>query len=180
VKLPPTEKELMSNLKPFAPINIEGQDSEEGIVLSWTDNSAINAGYRIYRKQAATDWILVGEVNDIETFTDENVSKNQEYEYQVAAYNEVGERLSTQISISANQIVLGAIKSNSEFVYPNPVQEVLNINSEVTYQKFKIRDLSGKLIQAGDFKNVINVNELNSGVYLLQLDDTTQLKFIKE
>jgi hypothetical protein len=56
-------------------------------------------------------------------------------------------------------------------LFPNPASEILNINhsySEVTYNLFSI---DGKIIKSGNLENQqINISDLQSGVYLLQLN----------
>lgn len=179
VKLPATQTELISTLKPLAPVELKGVDSEEGIVLSWVDKSSINTGYNIYRKQASSDWTLIDTVNDLETFTDDSVSKNQEYFYRIAAFNDVGERFSTEIEISASRIVLGN-NSYTEIIFPNPAKEVIHLSTNKRYHSFKIINLSGKTIKMGNFSDSIEVGDLKSGYYILLLDNFIKFKFIKE
>ncbi|MBC8884155.1 T9SS type A sorting domain-containing protein [Flavobacterium piscinae] len=56
-------------------------------------------------------------------------------------------------------------------VYPNPASEIININhsyNEVTYNFFSI---DGKIIKSGNLENQqINIGDLQSGIYLLQLN----------
>lgn len=57
-------------------------------------------------------------------------------------------------------------------VYPNPFNETLNFNaSQLNEVQYVIRDITGKLIQSGNFiENMkLNTSFWNSGVYLIQL-----------
>ena len=69
------------------------------------------------------------------------------------------------------------IPENNIRIYPNPVQETLNIESDESVS-FKIYDLDGRLLLNGDGKS-IDVSALKAGTYLLQINNNT-LKFIKQ
>jgi hypothetical protein len=89
-----------------------------------------------------------------------------------------------------NSITLGIEKkeltSNNILVFPNPVQDFLNIettlNTEI--EKVIVTDISGKTILEQNQKtNQVNVQNLSKGIYLLQVlsgDKKWQSKFLKE
>lgn len=54
-------------------------------------------------------------------------------------------------------------------LYPNPVKDRLLLASKETYDRFEIRDVSGRLmINSNLNSNVINVSELINGIYFIQ------------
>ncbi len=56
-------------------------------------------------------------------------------------------------------------------IYPNPTVEVINIDSKYTFEKYRIYNNEGKLIQKSKItNNKINVSELSKGQYVLMLD----------
>jgi len=56
-------------------------------------------------------------------------------------------------------------------VYPNPASEVLNINHSYSDVTFNLFTIDGKIIKAGNLENQqINISDLQSGIYLLQLN----------
>lgn len=69
-------------------------------------------------------------------------------------------------------------------VYPNPVSDILKINSDKDFKEYEILDASGKIVS----KNIltskeININHLATGNYFIKLKDkqnTILLKFIKK
>lgn len=69
-------------------------------------------------------------------------------------------------------------------VYPNPVSEILQINTDKDFQEYEILDETGRLISKEKFSKIISVNSLNSGNYYIKLiskqKDFTLLKFIKK
>lgn len=65
-------------------------------------------------------------------------------------------------------------------VYPNPVRSKMKVKSTTPFMKYSIYDLSGQKLRAGKISNnVINVNNLKSGLYLLKLDNQI-VRFVKE
>lgn len=67
-------------------------------------------------------------------------------------------------------------------VFPNPVDDMLQVQSEVPIQLLRITDLSGREVYRTDAKQLnyqVNVSQLNGGVYLL-LIDTSEGKAVKK
>ncbi len=90
-----------------------------------------------------------------------------------------------QLDRSTSVTELAAIQNID--VYPNPAQNLLNIdiqgiNLNKTYQ-VKIYNLLGKFKMEETVKahqnNVLNVEELNAGVYFIKTDSGNTIKFIK-
>jgi hypothetical protein len=63
-------------------------------------------------------------------------------------------------------------------VYPNPVSDVLHIG-DVSFDRYKIYDLMGRLVQEGNFTTKIELrDQLSSGMYVLQLKEEGKLKSV--
>src|SRR6218665_2382941 len=55
-------------------------------------------------------------------------------------------------------------------IFPNPVQDYVNIESDKNFIAYKIIDESGKLISSKDFKgSKIDISNLKTGVYFIKL-----------
>jgi len=68
-------------------------------------------------------------------------------------------------------------------VYPNPATDILTISGEKTVENFKIMNLTGQVVLQGTNSNSIDVSTLESGVYVIQLDDSNRrktMRFIKQ
>lgn len=69
-------------------------------------------------------------------------------------------------------------------VYPNPVKHTLNVSLlGVEAQTYQITNMVGQIVMKGVFTETINVTNLESGVYMLQLvtgEDVKSKRFIKE
>ena len=73
-------------------------------------------------------------------------------------------------------------KSAKPSIYPNPVQKDLQVG-HILYDQFSIFDHQGRLIKEGNFQSSIDMSEVRSGVYVLQLRHSTgeflTYKFLK-
>lgn len=81
-----------------------------------------------------------------------------------------------------NSSVEGLIESSIR-IYPNPVNNKIKIESELTLKLYRILDLNGKLINSGSFpdnRRVINASQLPKGVYLIQLETNDGITITKE
>ncbi|WP_379964659.1 T9SS type A sorting domain-containing protein [Epilithonimonas sp. UC225_85] len=70
-------------------------------------------------------------------------------------------------------------------IFPNPVQDYINIESDKNFIAYEVIDESGKLILNKDFKgSKIDISNLKTGVYFIKLkslgNETNIVKFIKK
>lgn len=69
-------------------------------------------------------------------------------------------------------------------VYPNPVAEILQINTDKDFVGYEILDGTGRVISKEKFSKSISVNHLSSGNYFVKLIDNKHdfvfVKFIKK
>lgn len=94
-------------------------------------------------------------------------------------YNSVSENQSVKVKLvlSLENAVNESVK-----VYPNPVIDKIEIETQTVFDKYIISDLNGKTIMQGDLKKVLDTEFLPFGTYLLQLEGKSKsqtLKFIK-
>lgn len=69
-------------------------------------------------------------------------------------------------------------KNNSAAIYPNPVKNVLTIDHPNSNPKFKLYDVSGKVLITGNGSK-IDVSKLKNGVYFVQVENLEVIKIIK-
>jgi hypothetical protein len=71
-------------------------------------------------------------------------------------------------------------------LYPNPVNDVLNINSTYALNNISISDINGRVVRNTSLNGTeaqINIADLASGVYLLKVvtsEGTVTKKVVKE
>lgn len=69
-------------------------------------------------------------------------------------------------------------------VYPNPVAEILQINTDKDFMEYEILDGTGRLVSKEKFSKAISVNHLSAGKYFVKLIDNKNdfvfVKFIKK
>jgi hypothetical protein len=67
-------------------------------------------------------------------------------------------------------------------IFPNPSNDVLNIDNSISILKVDILDLTGKIVLS-DFKNQLNVSNLSSGIHFLKIETEEGVyieKFVKK
>lgn len=77
---------------PEAPVALEGEPiSSTRIVISWTDNSTNELGFKIERKTGDEDFVQIGRTQaNTSNFRDDKLMASTEYVYRVVAYNSLG------------------------------------------------------------------------------------------
>lgn len=69
-------------------------------------------------------------------------------------------------------------------VYPNPTSGVIHISSESDIEAYTLCNLQGKIIQEGRTTTTIDLSELSSGIYILNLQNKEghkkQMKVVKK
>ncbi|RTZ46323.1 T9SS type A sorting domain-containing protein [Chryseobacterium arthrosphaerae] len=86
----------------------------------------------------------------------------------------------TRESLSTSEVN----KKNTFGVYPNPVNDILNITGLSGETQFEIHNAVGQLVKNGKTSNnQIHVSELAKGVYVITLNNakvSESIKFVKK
>lgn len=89
----------------------------------------------------------------------------------------------TQINLTATTASLNDFSLEEFTIYPNPVKEKININGIESYENvtISIHNILGKQVKSiPNLKtNSINVEELNSGIYLIRIKNKSSSKTVK-
>jgi len=118
-------------------------------------------------------WTL--ELNDSWTYwinndlTSDEVQLQADNQYTIRAENNHSCTSEVAISIGIKDCFVGIQKTKlmSITVFPNPVQNQLNIQTDLKYSHYQIVDLNGKLLQSGAIKSQLDVSMLKPGLYYL-------------
>lgn len=107
--------------EPATPTNFRVTNTEQySISLAWDDVGS-ETGYRIYRKEDA-NFVQIGSVNaNTTSYTDEDVSCNESYEYKLGAYNNYGESPLTDALTASTLSTCPDIPDNDDFDHPDSV-----------------------------------------------------------
>jgi predicted acyl esterase len=95
------------------------------------------------------------------------------------------QQYASKLILPCEKLSLGIKQLNKDDaleVFPNPVNEILNLNGSIEYKSFSLKDVFGREVLIGESTNTINVSNLNSGVYFLVLNfgnDVKTIKFLK-
>jgi len=119
--------------------------------------------------------------------TKSNLALGDSFSNLAKIYFDYNHPIITNTYTTTVQNVLGTSEISNDktelSIYPNPVKDVLNIQSKNQIVKAEIYDVNGRILVSTSLKgNSINVSELSKGNYIIKLfskDKTTVHKFIK-
>lgn len=167
---------------PTAPTNLEAKaESETTISLSW--NAVDNATtYNIY--QGGVKIITVTE----STYLVTGLQANTNYCYTVTAHNGGGESEESNEACAKTKGNDIAEITTAFNIYPNPVDNKLFIETEVSVEEISIYDIYGRQtlsqqVNKSTSQQVVDVADLNSGVYFVKIvTDNGEIvkRFVKE
>jgi len=79
-----------------------------------------------------------------------------------------------------NRLSLDNQTQNKFKIYPNPIKDFLNIDSDFNLSNLKVYSLDGRLVKTiNSPKNTVDLSGLNSGIYFLSLKTTSITENIK-
>lgn len=168
------------------------------------DNSLVVVNFTTPVSVAAGE-IIVAEVSNLSTDVASGGNGSLHYMGVVATETQPGYILATGCSIvnptpfvsidPASKIVIDLIEADAAStadlfkenftIYPNPVTDFLNITSlnELDVNELRVFDYTGKLVKVEKQAKSIDVSNLASGVYLIEIDSnegSATSKFIKK
>lgn len=158
---------LMPPVDPIATI------TDYDILFEWTAPSkATLLGYNIYEESDLENPINE-ELIEEETYT-YAVSENGEYAFYFTAVYEEGESEMVGPVQASITVGLNEIANNNIAIYPNPVNDYLNIaSSDATNININIYSVSGKLVYNSYEENTslvkINTTDLENGIYFVEI-----------
>ncbi len=88
--------------------------------------------------------------------------------------------ISTQMNNSSNNTADAvAVSSTNIRIYPNPVGSEITLDGITHPMKYEIHTVTGQFVQTGLTSPKMNVNNLQTGIYILKLENVL-VKFVKE
>lgn len=98
------ELTVVTPLSPPTALRVLSLGSTE-VSIGWTDNSSSEEGYRVERAEEGGDFVLIAELpQDIQQYSDSELSPSTRYRYRVKAYNTVaGESEAVEIEVTTTR-----------------------------------------------------------------------------
>jgi hypothetical protein len=153
--------------------NLEYELSGHTVTLNWTASSEADS-YMVKR-----DGVALGTVTAT-TFEDEIEEVSGIYKYSVYAI--AGGSMSAPVSVFVSFDYTGVAESQDVNinVFPNPANDMVNINVKGSFTYQLVNSL-GQVVRSGkaDNKAIVNVNELNQGIYFLTITAGNQVSVQK-
>ena len=161
-----------------APLNLTATPGDASVSLDWDDNTESSlGGYNIYRANYLG--LSYSKINTepvpSSDYTDQNLTNGSAYYYYVTAQDTVGNESESSIKVSATPSASSLVSDNQDIgaeIYPNPVGELLHIRVENGISA-RVFDLTGRLVKTNSItgqETVINVSDLLSGVYVIEVN----------
>ena len=158
----------------------------DSVLLTWNDNSNIEWGYHIYRatgNRNATYTLIDTTAKNVTSYFDNTIAANTNYWYKVAAFNNIGDGVFTNIdsSMGCKATGINALNKNTfaAKIYPNPTQTgefTLSVQSNETGKaQLQISNYMGQIIldENVQLNNSnqwhLNLSKYSSGTYLVTL-----------
>jgi photosystem II stability/assembly factor-like uncharacterized protein len=146
-------------------------------------NDEIPGNYDLTIITSASNGTLL--LNDDGSFTytpNTGYSGTDEFTYEISST--CSESSTATVTINVLSTIGITENSLSSKVYPNPVKDVLSIESSKNISKIAVQSLDGKEVSAYRVDSKINVSNLNAGIYFLVITsengEVSKMKFIKE
>ncbi len=171
------------------PTLVSPTDGATGVVTSPTLLWNIVPSANEYEYQYSTDEFFttyMGNTTQSSSISIGVLDYNTEYFWRIKATD--GTNFSEWSEVwsftTENDISVNDIEKTSIVLYPNPAKDYLKFKTlNYNFKNIKIYDIYGKLVISCNFKNEINISELNSGTYFIIFENNKNSEkrvFIKE
>ncbi|TRX71165.1 discoidin domain-containing protein [Carboxylicivirga sp. M1479] len=158
-----------------------GRLSDTEIEMIWLDLSSDEDGFVVEQYVDDAFMPIYTSGQDITTFKLKNTNSEDTYWFRVKAFNEAGHSsYSDTLTIGTGKLenvgIYDLIAKDDFKVYPNPVENVLNINYSLNnlFSEWRLLDMSGRVMRNGTISRDVNkitlqVPNIQTGVYVIQL-----------
>ena len=135
-------------------------------------NASFSRAYFFYDNEASTDYheVEIGTEGYVEAII-ENLEPNTAYMFSMSAeYSDGGfVGFSPHWFMTSDNEGIAEISNSDICIYPNPTSDFIRIEN-VEPQQISIYSIEGRLVKTVENTNVIDVRDLNKGVYLINID----------
>lgn len=175
-----------TSVLPITLISFEGKAENAMNHITWQTESEVDVDYFLIEKSKdAAQWQRLTKVPTISNRNKTNIYKiidNQPYMltyYRLQSVDKDGSKTFSKII----SVVQNEINSSNLKLYPNPTRNTLTIEYTKEVTALKIINLLGKIVKIIDpnelGKTNIDISELASGMYWINVNGQNSVKFVK-
>jgi len=170
------------NILPLTLLNFNGRHYNDYNQLQWETANEVNVKHFILERStdgntySAVAAIAAG--SNMYSYKD-NISFNEKMYYRLKMVDNDGKFTYSSI------VTLNSNGSSAVSIYPNPANDkvYLSTGNDLLQHSVRLYNISGHLLQTIQINNTLQtipVQQLKSGLYLLQFDNGTTVKFVKQ
>lgn len=170
-------------VKPEGPTMVDVSQTEDNkIRITWQDNSDNEVAFEIWKSIDDGEFGFLTAVNADETELLDDIDGSGRYKYRVYAANAAG--LSDDVEEGVIDVVVTGLWEQQAGlkVYPNPVRDRLQIQSENLVERFTMLQMDGRSLESAAPNSkefTIHMNNYPAGIYLLKLEHSGGKKILK-
>lgn len=170
------------NILPLTLLNFTGRHYNDYNQLQWETADEVNTSHFILERSsdgnAYSSVATIAAGSNTYSYKD-NISFNGKMYYRLKMIDNDGKFTYSSI------VTLNSNGGQVAGIYPNPANDKVYINTgnELLQHSVRLYDISGHLLQTIQINNTLEtlpVQQLKSGLYLLQFDNGTTVKFVKK
>lgn len=185
VLLPAPPPELIQFTRPIAPVLISLTEGNSAITVYWDDNSNIESGHSVWRRETGGSFAKVGETLPNSLFHGDfaGLAPLTEYEYYVEANAIFGSTPSNTLTITTSDQITGLeSKWRGVRVYPNPSKGLVTIDvpPALADARWNVRNTLGQTLTVpSPRENTLDLSQQPAGLYLVVISSGDQSRAFK-
>lgn len=187
VALPAPQPEIIQFVRPIAPELLTLSEAGNAINVQWTDKSAIETGYSIYRRKAGEpNFTKVGDAfANIQFFIQTGgLEPLTDYDYMVEANTTYGSSASNILTITTTDAITGLEEEwRGVSIYPNPTtdgQLTIEVPASLSEASWTIYNMLGQSVAYKQVnENTIDLGGAPAGIYVVAVSAQGNRKAFK-
>ena len=162
------------------PLNLTLAYTNDNIKLDWDTHPTDNyESYTVYRSENGGEFTKLDSLVYTNTFEDSTIVNGANYEYYVTVLDRSFNESSPSNTVNTITVSTNNYSSSNVSIYPNPASNALMIQGYSEKRAYNVINPMGQNVLSGS-GNVVNLTQLNPGIYYLITADRQVFQFMKK